>query len=217
MAEEMSIREYIRRKPREDGFETAMFIYQSALAQMNSRIEVLNNELSHVYSYNPIEYVKSRLKTPESIMKKLRKQGHDVSIDDMIEYVNDIAGVRITCSFFSEIQFLAAMLARQDNLSVLSIKDYLGHPKESGYKSYHMLLLVPVALADAVVPTKVEVQIRTMAMDFWASLEHKIYYKYEGNAPDYFARELRECASIISKLDAKMMSLNDAMKKMDGE
>ncbi|MCD8097547.1 MAG: GTP pyrophosphokinase family protein [Lachnospiraceae bacterium] len=217
MAEEMSIREYIRRKPREDGFETAMFIYQSALAQMNSRIEVLNNELNHVYSYNPIEYVKSRLKTPESIMKKLRKQGHDVSIDDMIEYVNDIAGVRITCSFFSEIQFLAAMLARQDNLSVLSIKDYLGHPKESGYKSYHMLLLVPVALADAVVPTKVEVQIRTMAMDFWASLEHKIYYKYEGNAPDYFARELRECASIISKLDAKMMSLNDAMKKMDGE
>ncbi len=217
MAEEMSIREYIHRKPREDGFETAMFIYQSALAQMNSRIEVLNNELNHVYSYNPIEYVKSRLKTPESIMKKLRKQGHDVSIDDMIEYVNDIAGVRITCSFFSEIQFLAAMLARQDNLSVLSIKDYLGHPKESGYKSYHMLLLVPVALTDAVVPTKVEVQIRTMAMDFWASLEHKIYYKYEGNAPDYFARELRECASIISKLDVKMMSLNDAMKKMDGE
>ncbi|MCD8249459.1 MAG: GTP pyrophosphokinase family protein [Lachnospiraceae bacterium] len=217
MTEEMSIREYIRRKPREDGFETAMFIYQSALDQMNSRIEVLNNELNHVYSYNPIEYVKSRLKTPESIMKKLRKQGHDVSIDDMVEYVNDIAGGRITCSFFSEIQFLAAMLARQDNLSVLSIKDYLGHPKESGYKSYHMLLLVPVALTDAVVPTKVEVQIRTMAMDFWASLEHKIYYKYEGNAPDYFARELRECASIISKLDAKMMSLNDAMKKMDGE
>ncbi|MCC8162403.1 MAG: GTP pyrophosphokinase family protein [Lachnospiraceae bacterium] len=217
MAEEMSIREYISRKPREDGFETAMFIYQSALDQMNSRIEVLNGELNHVYSYNPIEYVKSRLKTPESIMKKLRKQGHDVGIDDMIEYVNDIAGVRITCSFFSEIQFLAAMLARQDNLTVLSIKDYLGHPKESGYKSYHMLLLVPVALTDAVVPTKVEVQIRTMAMDFWASLEHKIYYKYEGNAPDYFARELRECASIISKLDAKMMSLNDAMKKMDGE
>lgn len=217
MAEEMSIREYIRRKPREDGFETAMFIYQSALTQMSSRIEVLNNELNHVYSYNPIEYVKTRLKTPESIMKKLRKQGHDIGIDDMIEYVNDIAGVRITCSFFSEIQFLAAMLARQDNLTVLSIKDYLGHPKESGYKSYHMLLLVPVGLADAVVPTKVEVQIRTMAMDFWASLEHKIYYKYEGNAPDYFARELRECASIISKLDAKMMSLNDAMKKMDDE
>ena len=113
--------------------------------------------------------------------------------------------------------FLADMLARQDNLSVLNIKDYIGHPKESGYKSYHMLLSIQVALADAVIPTKVEVQIRTMAMDFWASLEHKIYYKYEGNAPGYFARELQECASIISRLDAKMMSLNEAMRRIDGE
>ena len=150
-------------------------------------------------------------------MKKLKKNGHQVSIDDMVEYVNDIAGLRITCSFFTEIYFVADMIARQDNLSVLSIKDYISRPKESGYKSYHMLLSIPVALADAVIPTKVEVQIRTMAMDFWASLEHKIYYKYEGNAPGYFARELQECASIISKLDAKMMSLNEAMKRMDGE
>ncbi len=191
-----------------------MFIYESALIQMRSRIEVLDKELSHVYSYNPIEYVKSRLKTPESIMKKLRKNGHSISIDDMVEY---IAGIRITCSFFSEVYFLADMLARQDNLSVLNIKDYIGHPKESGYKSYHMILAIQVALADAVIPTKVEVQIRTMAMDFWASLEHKIYYKYEGNAPGYFARELQECASIISRLDAKMLSLNEAMKRIDGE
>lgn len=217
MAVEMSIQEYIRKHSEQDGFETAMFIYQSALIQMNSRIEVLNNELNHVYSYNPIEYVKTRLKTPESITKKLRKNGHNINIDDMVEYVNDIAGIRITCSFFSEIYFVADMIARQDNLSVISIKDYISHPKESGYKSYHMLLSIQVALADAVIPTKVEVQIRTMAMDFWASLEHKIYYKYEGNAPGYFARELQECSSIISKLDDKMMSLNEAMKKMDGE
>ena len=150
-------------------------------------------------------------------MKKLRKNGHNITIDDMVEYVNDIAGIRITCSFFSEVYFLADMLARQDNLSVIHIKDYIGHPKESGYKSYHMLLSIQVALADAVIPTKVEVQLRTMAMDFWASLEHKIYYKYEGNAPGYFARELQECASIISRLDAKMMSLNEAMKRIDGE
>lgn len=217
MAIEMTIQDYIHERSEKDSFETAMFIYQSALIQMNSRVEVLNRELNHVYSYNPIEYVKTRLKTPESIMKKLKKNGHQVSIDDMVEYVNDIAGVRITCSFFSEIYFVADMIARQDNLSVLSIKDYISRPKESGYKSYHMLLSIPVALADAVIPTKVEVQIRTMAMDFWASLEHKIYYKYEGNAPGYFARELQECASIISKLDAKMMSLNEAMKRMDGE
>ena len=109
------------------------------------------------------------------------------------------------------------MIAKQDNLEVLSIKDYIKNPKESGYMSYHMLLSIPVALADAVVPAKVELQIRTMAMDFWASLEHKIYYKYEGNAPDYFERELQECASIISRLDTKMMSLNEAMKKIDGD
>ena len=189
MAVETTIQEYIKERSEKDSFETAMFIYESALIQMNSRIEVLNNELNHVYSYNPIEYVKTRLKTPESIMKKLKKNGHSVSIDDMVEYVNDIAGLRITCSFFSEIYFLADMIARQDNLSVIHIKDYISHPKESGYMSYHMLLSIQVALADAVIPTKVEVQIRTMAMDFWASLEHKIYYKYEGNAPGYFARE----------------------------
>lgn len=217
MAVEMTIQEYIKERSEKDSFETAMFIYESALIQMRSRIEVLNNELNHVYSYNPIEYVKTRLKSPESIIKKLRKNGHEMNINDMVSYVNDIAGIRITCSFFSEIYFLADMIAQQDNLSVISIKDYISHPKESGYKSYHMILCLQVALADAVVPTKVEVQIRTMAMDFWASLEHKIYYKYEGNAPGYFARELQECSSIISKLDAKMMSLNEAMKKMDGE
>ena len=217
MAEEMSIQQYIQKHSEKDAFATVMFVYQSALIQMRSRIDVLNNELSQVYSYNPIEYVKTRLKTPESIMQKIRKQGHSFNVNDLIEYIHDIAGIRITCSFFSEVYFLSDMIAKQDNLEVLSIKDYIKNPKESGYMSYHMLLSIPVALADAVVPAKVELQIRTMAMDFWASLEHKIYYKYEGNAPDYFERELQECASIISRLDTKMMSLNEAMKKIDGD
>lgn len=217
MAEEMSIQQYIQKHSEKDAFATVMFVYQSALIQMRSRIDVLNNELSQVYSYNPIEYVKTRLKTPESIMQKLRKQGHSFNVNDLIEYIHDIAGIRITCSFFSEVYFLSDMIAKQDNLEVLSIKDYIKNPKESGYMSYHMLLSIPVALADAVVTAKVELQIRTMAMDFWASLEHKIYYKYEGNAPDYFERELQECASIISRLDTKMMSLNEAMKKIDGD
>ena len=217
MAEEMSIQQYIQKHSEKDAFATVMFVYQSALIQMRSRIDVLNNELSQVYSYNPIEYVKTRLKTPESIMQKLRKQGHSFNVNDLIEYIHDIAGIRITCSFFSEVYFLSDMIAKQDNLEVLSIKDYIKNPKESGYMSYHMLLSIPVALADAVVPAKVELQIRTMAMYFWASLEHKIYYKYEGNAPDYFERELQECASIISRLDTKMMSLNEAMKKIDGD
>ena len=217
MAKEMSIQEYIERHPEKDAFATVMFVHQSALIQMSSRIEVLNNELSHMYTYNPIEYVKTRLKTPESIMKKLKKQGRGFQIPALLENVNDIAGIRITCSFFSEVYFLADVIKKQDNLEVISIKDYISNPKKSGYMSYHMLLSIPVALADAVIPTKVELQIRTMAMDFWASLEHKMYYKYEGNAPDYFERELQECASIISRLDTKMMSLNEAMKKIDGD
>lgn len=211
MAEEMSIQQYIQKHSEKDAFATVMFVYQSALIQMRSRIDVLNNELSQVYSYNPIEYVKTRLKTPESIMQKLRKQGHSFNVNDLIEYIHDIAGIRITCSFFSEVYFLSDMIAKQDNLEVLSIKDYIKNPKESGYMSYHMLLSIPVALADAVVPAKVELQIRTMAMDFWASLEHKIYYKFEGSGPDSLQAELKACADMVDMLDAKMFSLNQSI------
>lgn len=217
MAEEMSIQQYIQKHSEKDAFETVMFVYESALIQMRSRIDVLNNELSQIYSYNPIEYVKTRLKTPESIMQKLRKQGHSFNVNDLIEYIHDIAGIRITCSFFSEIYFLADMIAKQDNLEVLNIKDYISTPKESGYMSYHMLLSIPVALADAVVPAKVELQIRTMAMDFWASLEHKIYYKFEGNAPEYFAKDLKACAEMVSALDERMLQLNDAIRQFLSE
>ena len=129
----------------------------------------------------------------------------------MVSYVNDIAGIRIVCSFTSDIYKLAEMIGKQNDLTVISIKDYIKNPKESGYKSYHMLVTVPIFLSDRVIDTKVEIQIRTMAMDFWASLEHKIYYKFEGNAPEYISRELRDCAAITSKLDAKMLSLNEAI------
>ena len=109
----------------------------------------------------------------------------------MVDYINDIAGIRIVCSFTSDIYKLAEMIGKQNDLTVVSVKDYIKHPKESGYKSYHMLVTVPIFLSDRVVDTKVEIQIRTMAMDFWASLEHKIYYKFEGNAPQYISRDLR--------------------------
>ena len=197
-----------------DQWKSTMFLYSSALKSINTKIEILNNEFIQLYNYNPIEHITSRLKTPESIVKKLKNDGCEVTIDNMVEHLNDIAGIRIICSFMSDIYPIADMIARQDNLEVISIKDYISNPKKSGYMSYHMLLSIPVALADAVIPTKVELQIRTMAMDFWASLEHKMYYKYEGNAPDYFERELQECSSIISRLDAKMMTLNEAMKRI---
>lgn len=116
------------------------------------------------------------------------------------------------CSFTSDIYRLAEMIGNQSDLKVLSIKDYIKNPKASGYKSYHMLVSVPIFLSDSVVDTKVEIQIRTIAMDFWASLEHKIYYKFEGNAPEYISRDLRECADMVSTLDEKMLSLNEAIQ-----
>ena len=125
--------------------------------------------------------------------------------------MNDIAGIRIVCSFTSDIYRIAEMIGKQNDLTVLSVKDYIKRPKASGYKSYHMLVTVPIFLSDRVVDTKVEIQIRTIAMDFWASLEHKIYYKFEGNAPDYISRDLRECSDIVSMLDEKMLQLNKAI------
>ncbi|MBU9736133.1 GTP pyrophosphokinase [Diplocloster agilis] len=198
-----------------DSWETTMFLYNSALKEVGTKLEILNDEFQHIHRYNPIEHIKSRIKLPESIVKKLKKNGYESSIENMVKYVNDIAGVRVTCSFTSDIYRLAEMIGNQSDLKVLSIKDYIKAPKESGYKSYHMLVTVPIFLSDSVVDTKVEIQIRTIAMDFWASLEHKIYYKFEGNAPEYISRELRECAEMISKLDAKMLSLNEAIKRVD--
>lgn len=194
-----------------DSWETMMFLYNSALKEVNTKLEILNDEFVHVHSYNPIEYIKARIKTPESIVKKLKKDGHESTIENMVTYVKDIAGIRIVCSFTSDIYKLAEMIGKQNDLTVISVKDYIKHPKESGYKSYHMIVSVPIFLSNRVVDTKVEIQIRTIAMDFWASLEHKIYYKFEGNAPDYISRELRVCAGIVSNLDTKMLLLNEAI------
>ena len=174
-----------------DSWKTIMFLYNSALKEVGTKLEILNDEFQHVHKYNPIEHIKTRIKTPESIVKKLRRYGYEISIENMVKYINDIAGVRLICSFTSDIK----------------------NPKESGYKSYHMLVSVPIFLSDSVVDTKVEIQIRTIAMDFWASLEHKIYYKFEGDAPDYISRDLRECAEMVSTLDEKMLSLNEAIQE----
>ena len=198
-----------------DSWENLMFLYRSAIKIVTTKLEILNDEFQHVHNYNPIEYVKSRLKTPESIVKKLRRNGYDSSIENMIEYINDIAGVRLVCSFTPDIYRLAEMISKQ--FTVISVKDYMKQPKKSGYRSFHMLLSVPVETSTEVIETKVEIQIRTIAMDFWASLEHKIYYKFEGNAPEYISRDLQACADIVSNLDAKMLSLNEAILKAKAE
>lgn len=195
-----------------DSWKTIVFLYNAALKEVGTKLEILNDEFHHIHKYNPIEHIKTRIKTPESIVKKLRRGGHEVTIENMVKYINDIAGVRLICSFTSDIYRLAEMIGNQSDLKVLTIKDYIKKPKESGYMSYHMLVSVPIFLSDSVVETKVEIQIRTIAMDFWASLEHKIYYKFEGNAPAYISQDLQECAEMIADLDARMLSLNEAIK-----
>ena len=200
-----------------DSWNSVILTYNAALKQMETKIEILNDEFMHVHQYNPIEYVKTRIKTPESIVKKLKRYGYETSIQNMVKYCNDIAGVRVVCSFTSDIYRLADIIGRQNDITVISVKDYMKKPKASGYKSYHMIVSLPVFLSDRQVDVKVEIQIRTIAMDFWASLEHKIYYKFEGNAPDYISRDLRECSEIVSNLDARMLHFNEAIMAVKEE
>lgn len=194
-----------------DQWKSLMFLYSSALKEINVKIEILNNEFIQIYNYNPIEHVKSRLKTPESIVKKLKRMGAEVNVVNMTEKISDIAGIRIICSFTSDIYQIADMISRQRDVTVLYIKDYIKNPKPNGYKSYHMVVTIPVYLTDGPVETKVEIQIRSVAMDFWASLEHKIAYKFEGNAPEGLLHELKDCADVVDMLDKKMFSLNEAI------
>ena len=194
-----------------DRWKSTMFLYSSALKSINTKIEILNNEFIQLYDYNPIEHVTSRLKTPQSIVKKLQSKGKEVEIDNMVEHVSDIAGIRIICSFMSDIYPIAEKIAKQADVTVLYVKDYIQNPKDNGYKSYHMVVTVPVYLGDDKIDTKVEIQIRTIAMDFWASLEHKIAYKFEGHGPEDLEDELQACADMVHMLDAKMYSLNRAI------
>lgn len=196
-----------------DAWKEVTLIYNSALKEIGTKLEILNDEFQHVHRYNPIEHIKSRLKSPESIVKKLKRHGYESTIENMVTYVNDIAGIRVICSFTSDIYRIADMIRNQSDIKVLSIKDYIQNPKPSGYRSYHMLVSVPIFLSDRSADTKVEIQIRTVAMDFWASLEHKINYKFESNAPVFIQNELIECSKIISELDERMLMLNEEVLK----
>ena len=198
-----------------EGWTEVLLIYNSALKEIGTKLEILNDEFQHTHRYNPIEHIKSRIKSSESIVKKLKRNGYESTIENMVEYVNDIAGIRVICSFSSDIYRIAEMISNHTDIKILSIKDYIKNPKPSGYRSYHMLITVPVYLSDRIVHAKVEVQIRTVAMDFWASLEHKINYKFEGNVPEHIKSELIECAQMITDADLKMLQLNEEIQKMN--
>lgn len=200
-----------------DEWKRMQLIYSAALKEVNTKLEILNAEFQMAHRYNPIEHLSARIKSPESIAKKLRHQGRAVTVENIVRYINDVAGIRIICSFTSDIYLLSELIRKQSDVKVLKIKDYIANPKPNGYTSYHMIVSVPIFLSDMTIDTKVEIQIRTIAMDFWASLEHKMYYKFEGNAPENIRRELKECADLVGFLDRKMLAINEEIKKYSDE
>lgn len=198
-------------------YRKMQLLYQSALKEIGTKLEILNDEFKFVHKYNPIEHIESRMKSEESIVRKLMKKGQDITVENIERYIDDVAGIRVICSFTPDIYRIVDMISNQDDIEVVKTKDYMVNPKPSGYRSYHMIVKVPIFLSDTVVPTRVEIQIRTVAMDFWASLEHKIYYKYNGHAPEYIRSELRECAEMISYLDSKMLAINEEIHSLKQE
>jgi len=194
-----------------------LMTYHFALKTIETKIEILQEEFRMLHDYNPIEHVTSRVKSVESIVNKMRRKGGGRSLDDIRETIRDIAGVRITCSFLSDIYRVSDMLCRQDDLTVLEVKDYIRNPKPNGYRSLHLILEVPVFMSDRCERVCVEVQIRTIAMDFWASLEHKIFYKYDGAVPGRMLRDLKEAAETAAMLDEKMERLHREISEIKKE
>lgn len=189
-------------------FDKTFLLYKSALDEMMTKINILVEEFKIMHEYNPIEHVSKRIKAPKSIVKKLQRQNHALTIENVVSYINDLAGIRIVCKFRDDIALVAALIEAQPDIHIMEKKDYITNPKPSGYQSYHMIVTVPVALSEGIIETKVEIQIRTIAMDFWASLEHKIRYKYEGDIPEHIQKELYECAQLVTFLDERMQKLN---------
>ncbi|WP_251632623.1 GTP pyrophosphokinase [Neobacillus niacini] len=191
-----------------------MMAYKFALDEMTTKINILRDEFNYIHDYNPIEHVKTRLKSPESIFGKVQRKGLDFNLDSIKNNIKDIAGMRITCSFISDIYEISRMIANQKDIRIVEYKDYIKNPKPNGYQSLHMIVEIPIFMSDREELTCVEVQIRTIAMDFWASLEHKIYYKYNKAVPQKMLDELKTTAEMATLLDNKMESLHMEMKKM---
>ncbi|WP_186580865.1 GTP pyrophosphokinase [Aquibacillus kalidii] len=195
-------------------WKNGLLIYKFALDEINTKLNILNEEFQFIHNHNPIEHIKSRIKTPEGIIKKLKRKELPITLANARENVNDIAGIRITCSFVSDIYKIYELISSQDDIKVISVKDYIRNPKPNGYRSFHLILEVPVFLAASTELVKVEIQIRTIAMDTWASLEHKIFYKFDQDIPDVLKNELKLAADTVCELDEKMASINKEVDKI---
>ncbi|MDR0287469.1 MAG: GTP pyrophosphokinase family protein [Clostridiales bacterium] len=191
--------------------------YNCALKMLNTKIEILNEDYKTFHSNNPIEHYKSRLKSPESIAEKLVRKGLPLTAKAAVENLNDIAGARIICSFSNDIYEIVDILKRNADMTVIKEADYIAKPKPSGYRSYHMIVSFPIYLTGETPIVKAEIQVRTEAMDFWASLEHKVRYKYKGMIPEHLGNELKNCAAKINDLDKRMYIIHDIINLLNSE
>jgi len=199
-------------------FSRFMLTYQFGLEEILTKINILKREFEYLHEYAPIEHVTSRLKTPESIIEKVQRRNLPLTFEAIRKEMHDIAGVRIVCSFIKDAYSIAGMLSKQTDIRVLQVKDYIKTPKPNGYRSLHLIVEVPVFLSSGVEHVNVEVQIRTIAMDFWASLEHKIYYKFDREVPEEMLSGLLEAAEIAGSLDIKMERIHDEIHSIaEGE
>lgn len=192
----------------DDTFQKLMFVYKMAIKELNTKIEILKEESKLFYDYDLIDHVNTRIKEPESIIKKMKKKNLELDYKEMINNINDIAGIRVICPLQSDIYTIKNLIQNIPGIETVKEKDYIVNPKESGYTAYHLIVRVPVMLSQELIYVKVEVQIRTMAMDFWSSLEHKMMYKPKEEPTKKQAKEWINCAKTINKLDTKMMLLN---------
>ena len=193
---------------KDETFEKLMFIYSIAIRELETKISILQDESKIFYNYDLIDHVSTRIKKPESIMKKMKKKGYPFTYQEMIENINDIAGIRIICPLKKDVFSVRDLIKKIPGVHILKEKDYITQPKESGYSSYHIILEVPVSLSKSKIYVKVELQIRTLAMDFWANLEHKIKYKPEVEVNKKATKDLVSYAKMVNKLDNKMMLLS---------
>ena len=198
-----------------DKLDDLLMRYEAAIREVRTKLEILNDELSLKGYENPIISINSRRKKTVNILEKLRRQGDPISLESIQKNLNDVAGIRVICSFIDDIYDVANMLVSQDDVTLIEIKDYIQNPKPNGYRSYHMIIEVPIFFSNEKRPMRVEVQIRTVAMDFWASLEHRMKYKQDIENADEVIEELKKCADTIAATDAKMMEIRDRITKIE--
>lgn len=191
--------------------------YEFGKQMLETEIDILIKEFSLSHGYNPVEHVKSRIKEKKSIIEKMHRKGYELTTSNIVNHINDIVGLRIVCSFITDVYDIVGMITQSKNIIVKERVDYIATPKDTGYSSYHLVVFVPIYLKNKVEYVPAEIQIRTVAMDFWASLDHKIQYKFESSIPDDVKKELYDYSLTIKELDKRMMTLNELMKKYKKE